>query len=112
MSTLRLPTLALCLMALSCGAWAETAVSPAVEQRFDNRQDRQEARIEKGIESGALTPAETRRLGREQARLTRAEARAEADGTVTRREAVVLEKRQDRASRHIARQKHDRQTRP
>lgn len=89
-----------------------TAASAAVEQRVDKRQDRQEQRIENGIASGALTAPETRRLGREQAGIVRAEARAEADGKVTRREAVKLERRQDRASRHIKHAKHDRQVRP
>ena len=89
------------------------AASPSdrAERRIDNRQDRQEQRIEQGVASGALTPRETRRLGREQAGIVRAEARAEADGTVTRREAAALEHRQDRASRDIYRQKHDPQTR-
>lgn len=92
-------------------ASASAQAGQAYEQRVDNRQDRQEQRIENGIRSGELTAAETRRLGREQAGIVRAEARAEADGKVTRREAVRLEHKQDRASRHIYRQKHDRQSR-
>ena len=121
MSPVRSTTLiALLLAAATSVSYAETAASPAAEQRFDNRQDRQEERIENGVSSGALTKPEARRLGREQARLTRAEARAaigraedaaESDGKVTRKEAVVLEKRQDHASRHIFRAKHDAQTR-
>ncbi|MFM9917725.1 MAG: hypothetical protein ACKVOX_18135 [Rhizobacter sp.] len=99
--------LTLCLFAVAATAHAENAV----DQRFDNRQDRQEQRIEKGATSGALTQPEVRRLSREQARLTRAEGRAEADGKVTPKEAIALEKRQDVASRRIFRQKHDAQTR-
>ena len=101
---------ALCLVT-AVGAHAESPASQAAEQRFDNRQNRQEQRIENGTSSGALTPPEARRLSREQARLTRAEGRAEADGKVTRKEAVALEKRQDLASRRIHRQKHDSQVR-
>lgn len=102
---------ALCLVAASAGVHAEGSASQAAERRFDHRQDRQEQRIENGVSSGALTGPETRRLSREQARLTRAEGRAEADGKVTPKEAIVLKKRQDQASRRIFRQKHDPQTR-
>lgn len=112
MSPLRSHTLlALCLAAASAGVHAENPAPQAAEQRFDHRQDRQQQRIDNGVSSGALTQPEARRVGREQARLARAETRAEADGTVTRREALVLEKRQDHASRHIFRAKHDAQTR-
>jgi hypothetical protein len=99
------------VIAATAASASDIMPSQTAEQRFDNRQDRQEQRIENGIHSGALTGPETRRLGREQAGLVRAEARAEADGRITRREAVRLEQRQDRASRHIAHAKHDRQTR-
>lgn len=102
-------TLATALFASA--ADAKTVIAGA-DQRIDNRQYRQEQRIEQGIASGELTRPETRRLGREQAGIVRAEARAEADGSVSRREAFSLERRQDAASRHIARQKHDRQSRP
>jgi hypothetical protein len=85
---------------------------PSAEQRVDHRQDRQAHRIDQGVASGELTRAEARRLGREQAGIARGEARAEGDGVLTRREARRLEHRQDVASRHIARQKHDRTARP
>ena len=99
------------LVATGTGAFAETPLTQAAEQRFDHRQDRQAQRINNGVASGALTAPETRRLDREQGRLNRAETRAEADGKITPREAVSLEKRQDVASRRIYRQKHDVQTR-
>lgn len=96
---------------MGTGAFAETPLTQAAEQRFDYRQDRQAQRINNGVASGALTTAETGRLDREQARLSRAKTRAEADGKITRREAASLEKRQDVASRRIYRQKHATQTR-
>jgi hypothetical protein len=99
------------LAATGTGAFAETPLTQAAEQRFDHRQDRQAQRINNGVASGALTAPETRRLDREQGRLNRAETRAEADGKITPREAASLEKRQDVASRRIFRQKHDVQTR-
>lgn len=99
------------LAAAAPGAQAATPSGPTGQQRIDKRQDRQAQRIEQGASSGALTPHETRRLGREQAGIVRAEARAEADGKLTRHEAGSLERRQDRASRDIYSQKHDRQSR-
>jgi len=39
------------------------------------------------------------------------QSRFEADGELNRREAFRLEQRQDRTSRHIARQRHDLQVR-
>jgi hypothetical protein len=96
---------------LASAQTAAPATTPTqkAEQRFENRQQRQEQRIDQGVASGALTPHETRRLGRQQAGLVRAESRAEADGKITRGEAAAIEKRQDRASRTIYRQKHDAQ---
>lgn len=78
--------------------------------RVDTRQERQATRIEQGAASGALTPRETERLERGQARIDRAEDRALLDGSVSEREKVRLEHLQDQQSRQIAREKHDRQT--
>lgn len=99
------------LLATGASVYAQTPLTQAAEQHFENRQDRQEQRIDKGVASGALTAAETRRLDREQGRLSRAEARAESDGKITPKEAVALNKRQNIASHRIHRQKHDAQTR-
>jgi len=77
----------------------------------DRRERRQQARIRHGVRSGSLTRREAHRLRRQQA-LTRAlEARAKADGRVTARERVRLQRRENRTSRRIYRQRHDRQTR-
>jgi hypothetical protein len=105
-------TLATLCVALAASAASAESSSPAApgqafERRVDNRQDRQEQRIEKGVQSGALTGPETRHIGQQQAGIVRAEARAESDGKITRREAVRLEHRQDQASRTIARTKHN-----
>ncbi len=45
-----------------------------------------------------------------QERVQKVEDKATADGKITRKEAAHIEKAQDRESRHIAREKHDRQT--
>jgi hypothetical protein len=100
------------LFASGTSAYAETPLTQAVEQRVAHRQDRQEQRIDNGASSDALTAAEARRLGREQARVARAESLAEAAGKIILREAVALEKRQDVAGRRSYRHKHDAQTRP
>ncbi len=91
---------------------AGSALAHAATPRVDQRQDRQEQRIEQGQASGQLTARETRRLEHQQAHIGRAEARARADGTVTRAERAHLHRLQDRASHDIHRQKHDAQQAP
>jgi hypothetical protein len=93
----------------SLGAFAQAASAPHTP-RVDAREVRQEARIEKGVASGQLTARETARLEKEQAVIGKAEARAKADGTVTKSERRRLHKMQDHASRDIHHQKHDKQT--
>lgn len=87
----------------------EGGPADAQQQRVDNRQDRQSDRITHGVESGQLTVREQARLEQQQRHINRLERRTEADGYVSRREAVRVEKAQDRASHDIRRQKHDRQ---
>lgn len=77
--------------------------------RIDARQAEQDRRIEQGVQSGSLTAQEAARLEQGQAAVQRAENRALADGTVTRRERAHIENMQDRQSERIYRQKHDRQ---
>jgi len=93
------------------GIGALAAAMPA-EARINQRQDRQQHRIHRGIGNGELTARETYRLGRQQYRIARYEARSRADGGgLGWRERYRLERMQDRASRNIYRQKHDRQDR-
>jgi hypothetical protein len=86
--------------------WAEDVAGP----RVDARQENQQNRIQEGVASGQLTAPETRRLERQQRRITRAERRREADGTLSARDKAALERKQDRASRHINRTKHNTRT--
>jgi hypothetical protein len=66
--------------------------------RIDQRQEEQQQRINQGVASSALTGKEAARLRKEQ------------DGVhVAGKERAGIEHRQDQASRHIYRQKHDRQ---
>lgn len=102
--SLLLPAAALAQQVAPAGTRTETP-------RVDRREQRQRQRIYQGVRSGELTARETRKLPREQAHIRRAEARAQADGTVTAQERRRLNRELNRSSRHIYRQKHDRQRR-
>lgn len=107
MMDLKILLIALMMGALPAPGLAQSDTSST--PRIDARQQRQQQRIDHGAASGALTENEAARLQKEQDRIQKAEDKAMADGTVTRKERARIEHRQDRASRHIYRQKHDRQ---
>jgi hypothetical protein len=90
------------LMAGMAFAEAETPV-------VDQRQMNQEQRIDQGIESGQLNEREGNRMNRQQERINKMEDRAKSDGVMTKRERARIGAAQNRASHHIAREKHDRQ---
>ena len=77
--------------------------------KFDQRQANQERRIQQGVQSGQLTEREAARLDKGQDRLDRMEDKAKADGVVTQQERKRLQHAENVQSRHIAREKHDRQ---
>ncbi|AXS80667.1 hypothetical protein [Dechloromonas sp. HYN0024] len=77
--------------------------------RVDQREANQERRIEQGVASGSLTQREANRLERGQQRVDNMEARAKADGVVTRQERGQLNHAQNVQSRRIYNEKHDRQ---
>jgi hypothetical protein len=81
------------------------------EARYDRRQAHQKERIKQGVRSGELTRRETGGLVRGQVRVNRMERRAEADGKVTRKERLRLERAQNKQSRRIFRKKHNRRSR-
>jgi hypothetical protein len=93
------------VLALGLPVWAQQ--TPGV----DRREHRQQRRIHQGVKSGSLSRREAARMERQQAHTRRLEAKAKADGTVTRRERARLQHRENRTSRHIYRQKHDRNRR-
>jgi hypothetical protein len=94
-------------MAIACvSVFAQAASTP----RADKREALQAKRIEQGASSGQLTTRETNRLNKEQEVIGKAEDKAKADGTVTNKERAVIHHMQRRASRDVARQKHDSQT--
>jgi len=98
-----------CLTAIIVFGLGATAM--AHTPGIDKRERQQRLRIRQGVRNGELTRRETRRLGLEQVRLRGYESRAKADGQVTRRERLRLNRSLNRTSRHIYRQKHDRQDR-
>jgi opacity protein-like surface antigen len=83
-------------------AQAETPV-------IDQRQANQEQRIDQGIASGQLNEREANRLNKQQDHINNMEDKAKSDGVVTKKERARINRAQDRASRNIAREKHDRQ---
>ena len=86
-------------------AQAETPVN-------DQRQANQDQRIDQGVASGQLNEREANRLNRlnrQQEHVNKMEARAKSDGAMTKRERARVGAAQNRASHHIAREKHDRQ---
>lgn len=85
-------------------AYAETE-TPVIDQRKTN----QEKRIDQGIASGQLNEREAHRLNKQQGHINKMEDKAKSDGVVTKKEKARIHQAQDRASRHIAREKHDRQ---
>ena len=79
---------------------------------FINRRERnQEKRIFHGVSDRELTFHEYQKLEKEQAAIHAYERRAKSNGVVTFRERLKLDRMQDRASRDIYRQTHDRQDR-
>lgn len=89
-----------------------SAVSASAQGRWNinGRERRQQQRIYTGVRSGELTSRETYRLEREQVRINHQEARFRRSGDgLSPGERLRLEREQNRASRDIYRQKHDRQ---
>jgi opacity protein-like surface antigen len=73
----------------------------------DQRQANQEQRIDQGTASGQLNKREANRLNRQQRHVNKVEGKAKSDGVVTKKEKARIHSAQNRASRHIAREKHD-----
>ena len=86
-----------------------SAFAQAETPGIDQRQGNQEKRIDQGVASGQLTQREANRLNNQQEHINKMEDQAKADGVMTKKERKKMAKSQDRASRRIARQKHDAQ---
>lgn len=77
----------------------------------DKRERHQQQRIREGVKSGELTKREARKLEREQAKIRKEERAMKSDGVVTKEERKELHQDLNEASKHIAKEKHDAQTR-
>ena len=98
---------ALCGLVLSASP-AEAARKPTAK----NRQVRQQTRIGHGVKNGSLTKAETLRLQRNAARIHRSTRRDRIDGGVfTPKERIEAQRKLNRQSGAIHKQKTDGQTR-
>lgn len=73
----------------------------------NGRQAVEQKRIVNGAKSGALTPAETRRLESQQRAIHQEKRAARADGIVTNEERREIRRSEQRASRGIYRAKHN-----
>jgi hypothetical protein len=97
------------LSALTIPAFAQVPANPGATPRIEQRLDNQERRIEQGEQSGALTTREAGRMEARQAKTEADLAAAKSDGKVTSAERQHLRREENRNSRAIYRQKHDRQ---
>lgn len=98
---------AVCFLASTVDASAQTG------RGMNARQQNQRERIVNGVKSGELTYRETARLAREQAQIRRMEYRFRRSGDgLSNRERFRLQREMNQSSRHIYRQKHDRQDYP
>lgn len=89
---------------------AALLVAPAAfAARVDRRQVYQQKRIAEGIENGSLTPKETAKLEKQEAKLQyeKRDMREDNGGKLTPKEKVTLNNQQNRLSREIYRKKHN-----
>ena len=112
MKTINTTFAALLLGAFALPAFAQNPAqtpAPAAPYNIDQRQANQQRRIDEGVRSGELTQRETARLKKGQTHIQKMEDKARADGVVTNKEHVKIAHAQDKQSRLIEREKHDRQ---
>lgn len=90
---------------------ASTAFSSFAQTtpRIDQREENQQKRVDQGVKSGTLTNQEATRLEKGQEHVQNLEDKAKVDGKVTAKERARVEHAQDQQSRHIYKEKHDRQ---
>ncbi len=102
----KFPILTLILTAgvLAASASAETP-SDARNAQVDAREARQQQRIDRGVQSGRVNPQEEARLQQRESALAARQARFNADGKLSRREQLALNRQANRDSRAISRKK-------
>ena len=94
---------------LALAAAALTFVMSAGAQTIPQRKENQQDRIANGVKNGSLTPRETEHLENREANLnhTIAADRRGDDGHLTPGEKASINRRQNRISRGIYRDKHN-----
>jgi hypothetical protein len=86
------------------------ALAPVYGQgALKERQENQKDRIKAGVNDGSLNKAEAARMKQDQREIKQDIRQAHADGVVTGKEAAQITREQNKASRRIAKQKHDKQ---
>jgi len=101
-ATMRQMLLTVSALALMVGvAFAETE-TPVIDQRQMN----QEQRMDQGVASGQSNEREADRSNKRQGPVNAMESKAKSDGVMTEKERARILAAQDRAARHIAREKH------
>ena len=88
---------------------ASLIAGPAFAHGIDGREANQHRRIEHGVRHDSLTPRETHRLEHREGSIAAQEARMRArhHGHLTRHDRHLLDKRLDRTSAAIGRDKHN-----
>ncbi len=95
---------------LVAGLAANSSAQTRYRHNINTRERRQQQRIYQGVRSGSLTRYEAYRLEKQQSNLRRVEARdRRSGGGLSQVERHNLERRENRSSRAIYRQKHDSQ---
>ncbi|MFZ4713245.1 MAG: hypothetical protein ACOYL6_06025 [Bacteriovoracaceae bacterium] len=77
---------------------------------YAQRKKNQHHRIQQGVSSGDLTRKEAHKLHQEQKEIKEDRMQAMADGSISKEERSELKHERNKASRHIYKQKHDRQS--
>lgn len=100
------------MLALSSGlviAENQETSQPKQVTQWEKRSDAQDKRIQQGIVSGQLTEKEVARLGKSDTRVESAQAKALADGKITRNENKRINNMYNKQGKQIHREKHDKQ---
>ena len=97
------------LLVAVLAAFALPVLAQTSTPNIDQRQASQQQRIDQGVKSGQLTGKEAARLEKGQEHVQKVEDKAKADGKVTKKERARIHQAENVQSRHIAKQKHDRQ---
>lgn len=101
---------------LLLGSTLAFGASPAEAKRYKKRvnvrQKKQQKRLHHGVKNGSLTKREYKGLQKQQIKLNRAERKMRRSGCgLSKKEARLLEKKQNKMSKNIYKQKHDKQKR-